>query len=186
MALGADRWRKTLTPSPKDCPGSPRLVQIVAGKDAPQAAAGIWALMTGRERGQCLWDVPYNQRLDCLVQCVAASPLIVLGLSGSRPFVLGWIAPNGRQARTCAIHFVCASPPPEALIITGKQYLKALAKDYACLISLIPEPFRGARRLAKALGFSAKARLPHACHIETHQRTVNGCFMVKYLEALCQ
>lgn len=160
-------------------------ISIGPGAQFARAAKQLWRDMNPIERQQMCWDAPQPQRLQIFNRCLARSPLAVVGLAGC-PFVIGWLLPLYPTARTAAIHFAAAGARPEALTQVGQLFMAACAQSFSSLITTIPMPFRGARAIAKALGFVQLATLPAACFIATHNRCVNGALLVRNLETLRQ
>lgn len=89
-----------------------------------------------------------------------------------QPLAFAW----GRNigAGTAELHFLSARRDPALIFKAGRQIIGELAPLYPSLVALVPEPFQGAHRLARKLGFREKLRLVKACHLARRGRFVDG------------
>lgn len=140
----------------------------------------LWDRMSERDRLAALWDISSDQKKDRLsevwMQCRHVGVCFDDGGSGCfEPFAAGWIAALGE--RSGSIHFCfanCPGLPATAALWAGRDFLKEAGNFYDSLIALLPIPYRGARNLARGLGFKPVGILKKACSIHHHGRAVDG------------
>lgn len=135
------------------------------------SAAQAWDVM--------LWDVPRDLRTAALPEALAGSEVYV-ATQDARPVACAWVCPALPQTRVAAAHF-CALGGPEALQ-AGRLFLthNTLRTHYDALLGVIPAPYRHARRLVRALGFTEQL-LPGLCCLPGRQRPVAGALVVRIL-----
>lgn len=145
-------------------------LELGTGHNLGRAALAFWAGLDARAKAAMPWDAEKPEAV--LRTCLADSGLIAIGYADDQPSALAF---TQGHCPTCQVHFTMTRGLDSATRLTfGFAFLKAAFQKYACLLCLIPKPYRGARAYVNLLNFESLAILPGACFIARRGRVVDG------------
>lgn len=89
-----------------------------------------------------------------------------------QPLAFAW----GRNIgpRAAELHFATASRDYKNILQAGQLLISELREVYASLCCLVPAPFVGAHKIARALGFQPQGMLKGSCFLAARKRAVAG------------
>lgn len=149
-------------------------VSLHRGAEVADSARGIWKMCDAAHRESVLWDAVWSRRGAALEASLRSASHVVLAWERGVIAGCAWFAALSRRGACASGHFLFVKRPLRALDI-GRAAL--LLAPYACVIGLVPVPWRGARRYLADLGFAHVAILPGACYLATRRRLCAGWFM---------
>ncbi len=144
--------------------GGPIITRLIPPDQRPCIAQAYWTAAGPKARRYLLWDIRQDSRHELFISIARDGQLFAGYLNGCLAG-LAWFLPVSPLARCAAPHFSMNIHDRNLAIALGSQILFQARPFYDSLLALIPKPLTGARRVARALGFTPGAMLSGACNL---------------------
>lgn len=127
------------------------------------------------------WDFKRGDNFEArLASALAGMPLVMAAfIENEKPLALAWAR---ETSPLCAeLHFMSLAKNPRLILMAGKVFIDTAGLEWPSLYGVIPREFFGARRLAKALGFSEAGRIRKALNVLSLNRIMDGAIYARFM-----